>query len=78
MSSSVSFSLLISGLFYCSGNSTPWWCANASPTTYDLSMSLSLNNQMLVDVRPSSSSVPSKPEKTKNDPLACLIMFSLS
>lgn len=71
-------SLLFSGLCYSWSNSTPVWYTNASATTYDSSMSLFLNNQKLVDVRPSSSSVPSKPEKTKNDPLACFIMFSLS
>lgn len=71
-------SLLFSGLCYSWSNSTPVWCTNASATTYDSSMSLFLNNQKLVEVRPSSSSVPSKPEKIKNDPLACFIMFSLS
>ena len=46
--------------------------------TYDLSISLFLNSQKLVDSRPNSSWVPSKPEKTKNDPLPCFIISSLS
>lgn len=45
--------------------------------TYDLSMSLFLNSQKLVDSRPNSSSVPSNPENTKNDPLPCFIMSNL-
>lgn len=46
--------------------------------TYDLSMSLFLYSQMLVGTRSSSSAVPSKPEKTKKDPLAFLNIFTLS
>lgn len=41
-------------------------------------LGLFLNSQKLVDSRPNSSWVPSNPEKTRNDPLPCFIMFSLS
>ena len=58
------------------------WLLNARAITalhtYDLSISLFLNSQKFVDSRPNSSSVPSKPLKTKNDPRACFIMFSRS